>query len=319
MGKPFAGTIAALATASCLWTTGASAATSVGNECAATGLAPFSFVQMTGKAGGMPIPIPDAGVITSWRINAGALAVQQVEYLKVMRPTGNLNEFATVGESQAGLVNNAGVNTFSARVAVQGGDHLGVFGTPGAFFCMTGDPGDTMGAAEGNPPIGPRKIFVPNAGAQVALAATVEPDADHDGYGDETQDKCPQSAMWFEIPCPLLTLSFVSVAERSAAIVYVTAGVPSQITVSARASGAVPKKKKKRAAASATFRLKPVTHLANPGQLTRYKLKFTSKLKAALASLPKSRSLGLKVTASGTNAAGVVKSETRTLRLKGRG
>ena len=181
---------------------------------------------------------------------------------------------------------------------------------------MTGDLEDSIGAAEGNPPIGTRKIFVPSPGGQLALAATVEPDVDIDGFGDETQDKCPQSAQHQEA-CPPLTLSFVSVAQRSAAIVYVSAGVPSQVTVSAQASAATVRKK--RAAASAKLKLKPVTHLANPGQITKYRLKFTGPLKAALANLPKRRSLGMKVTASGANAAGVVKAETRTLRLKGRG
>jgi hypothetical protein len=299
---------------------GASAAIEIGNDCTATGLTPgFTRVQIAGRPGGLPVAAPAAGVLTSWKVNAPGSAKEEVEYLKVMRPTGVENQFLVVAES-VGAVIGPGQNVFPARIPIEAGEHLGAFGVPGVYGCMTGDANDVGGTAENDVPIGTRRDYAPSPTFQVALSATIEPDADADGYGDETQDKCPQSAMWFEIPCPPLTLSFFSVAGRSAAIVYVSAGVPTQITVSGQVSGVGPKRKKKRkAAASATVKLKPVTQLANPGQITKYRLKFTSRLKKALASLPKSRSLGLKVTASGANAAGVVKSETRTLRLKGRG
>jgi hypothetical protein len=38
---------------------------------------------------------------------------------------------------------------------------------------------------------------------EVAYNADVEPDADQDGYGDETQDLCPTSATT-ALPCPVL-------------------------------------------------------------------------------------------------------------------
>jgi hypothetical protein len=40
-------------------------------------------------------------------------------------------------------------------------------------------------------PLGSPTMFMPESMALFPISATVEPDADHDGFGDETQDKCP--------------------------------------------------------------------------------------------------------------------------------
>jgi hypothetical protein len=318
MAKRF-GLALGVVAASC-WALAASAsaaAVQIGNQCEATVLgASFTAAQIGGKPGGLPVAAPSSGVITSWQVNGPATAKEEPEYLKLLPPTGNPNEYRVVSESPAGLITHQGPNAFPARIPIQAGDHLGVFGVAGVYYCATGNGNDVMGAIGKDATIGSANVYGTNPNFQAAVSATVEPDADNDGYGDETEDKCPQSAQYFEIPCPPLTLSFFSVAQRSAALVYVSAGVPSQITVSAKVPGAP---KRKRAGSSAAIKLKPVTHLANPGQITKYKLKFTGPLKAALANLPSNKSLALKVKASGANLAGVVKSEERTLRLKGQG
>jgi hypothetical protein len=141
----------------------------------------------------------------------------------------------------------------------------------------------------------------------------IEPDADHDGYGDETQDRCPQSAA-YQIPCPALTLSLYPIAGKKAVTVLVSAGVSAQVTVSGSAK--LPANGK--AGSSAQVKLAPVQHLANPGQMTKYKLTLPSKLKSTLASLPQSKSVKLTLTARGANDAGVVATEKAALRLKGR-
>lgn len=315
LGKRLTIAIGVIAAASCVWTSGAGAATQVGNECAATNLLPFAAtsVQIAGKAGGLPIPIPEAGVITSWRINAAPFAEHEVEYLKVMRPAGPANTFATVGESQAAPVSHPGVNAFPARIAVQAGDRLGVFGTPGTFFCVTGDPGDVMGVAEGNPPIATRAAFTTNPGTQVALAATIEPDVDGDGYGDETQDGCPQAASLQDV-CPPLKLSAYGIAGRRAATILVSAGIAARVTVSATIW--LPSARSK-AAASRRIRLRPVTHLVNPGEITAYTMRFPDKLKQVLRGLSRRRSLKLAVTAEGRNLAGIPKADRLGVKLRG--
>jgi hypothetical protein len=44
-------------------------------------------------------------------------------------------------------------------------------------------------------------MFTPGSGNRTPVSATVEPDADHDGYGDESQDSCPSEATVHFGPC----------------------------------------------------------------------------------------------------------------------
>ncbi|HEY5977907.1 MAG TPA: hypothetical protein VIT85_08625 [Solirubrobacterales bacterium] len=309
MIRPVRTAVAALAASLALAATiapGASAATEVGSNCVAEDLTMSPFI-MVGEmdAGGLPVSVPAAGIATTWTGRVAAFGAEPtIEYMKVLRPVAP-GQFRVVGESGSTLV-GPGQGPFKTRIPVQAGDRIGIFGTEGVFYCLSGNPADMIWSLNRNLAIGSTATFAANApGIQAAVSATIEPDSDNDGYGDETQDLCPQSPAWNEIPCPSLNLSFFSLAAKSAVFVYVSAGVASQITVSAQ----VTKK----------LKLKPLQHLANPGQITKYKLPLTGALRRKLAATRRTKTLGLKVTASGANAAGIVKSETRTLRLKGRG
>jgi hypothetical protein len=294
------------------------AATEVGSNCAGSATSSDNTLLQLAVAPGSSLPItaPAGGVVTRWRVNSNNPA-PLVETFRVFRSTAVPNQFRVVGESPIQIVVK-GLNSFNAQIPIQAGDRFGLYAASpsGALYCITADPANVLGYFIGDATLGSTKTFGEEKKYVAAVSAIVEPDADGDGYGDETQDKCPQSAQIQEA-CPPLTLSLYSIAHRSSALVLVSASVPSKIKVSARVPGAPPKKK--RAGASATIKLNPVTHLANPGQITKYKLKFPGPLKAALANLPSSRSLALKVKASGANLAGLVRSEERTLRLKGQG
>jgi hypothetical protein len=289
-------------------TANASAATEIGSECVADQLSMSGYIMVQEqKSAGSSIPVsaPSGGILTSWTFRAKAFGAEPaVAYMKVLRPAG-IGTFAVVGESTSELV-GPGETTYPVRIPVQAGDRVALFGTGDSFYCDTGGADDLVWNRSANLAIGQTGIFAANApGIQVPVSAKVEADADNDGYGDETQDRCPQLPTVHDLPCPPLTLSFFSLATKKAVLVYVSAGTGAKITVSAKVS-------KK-------LKLKPVQHLANPGQITKYKLPLTRPLLGKLESTPRSKTLGLKVTASGASAAGVVKSETRTLRLKGRG
>ena len=52
-----------------------------------------------------------------------------------------------------------------------------------------------QGGAQPNPPVGTAQETTSSETAKrVNIQATLEPDADGDGYGDETQDLCPSQA-----------------------------------------------------------------------------------------------------------------------------
>jgi hypothetical protein len=305
-----------IAAASLGFASGASAATEVGNNCVANASTSgaLTFVQLAKSNGTPPIVAPAAGVVTKWRVNVIPFPSSVGETLKVLRATAIPKQFLAVGESAVGTV-VGGLNTFDTRIPVQAGDRFGVTGSAiGTLYCKTEDPGDLMGVSEGAVASGGTATFKEQPGAQAAVSAVIEPDADNDGFGDETQDKCPQSAL-AQVSCPVLLLDAVSqTPSKSAVKILVASSSDSSITVSATAK--LPAKSKK-ARVSAQAKLAPISQLVTPGKIATYTMNFTKPLKDALAALPKTKKLTLSVTAEGKSLVGATASDTLTVKIKG--
>jgi hypothetical protein len=303
-------------TAMLLIPTSASAAVEAGDDCAG-GLygGNFSLVPESRAGGtGLPLSAPVAGVVTRWRVNSTFPEPSPVR-MAVFRLVAP-GRFLVVGESREEVA-APGQSTFTARIPVEAGDRFGEVSAGGNYLaCITGSPEDHTWSLNGIVAgFGSTYQFAAGTEVRIPIAAVIEPDADGDGYGDETQDSCPQSAA-HQVPCPPLTLSLYAVPGKKSVTVLVSAGVSAQVTVTGQAQ--LPPKKGK-AGSSAQVKLAPVKHLANPGQITKYKLTFPSKLRSALASVPKGKSVKLKLTARGANVAGVAKAVGATVKLKGQG
>jgi hypothetical protein len=318
MRKRF-GSMATLAVAaSLLAASSASAATEVGSNCTATtGSEGATFVQLA-KAPGSPLSIEaPAGVVTKWKVNSavGTLVSQQ---LVVLRPTGTPNAFLTVAESASVTIAN-GSNSFETRIPVQAGDRMGAApGSPGGpipagLYCATGNAADSMGAFAVDPAVGSINTFPPNAGYQAAISAIVEPDADRDGFGDETQDKCPRSAALQTAECPLITLGGLGKLKKGSAQILVSASSQASVTVFGTVK--VPKKGKKGKVRQIT--MQGGVQSVSPGAVVPFSLVFPPTLKSALNALPPSKSLPLAVTITTTDLAGQPSSTQLTLKLKG--
>jgi hypothetical protein len=141
-----------------------------------------TFLQ-SGSPGGQ-YAAPFAGVITSWSFQAPA-SPPQLKF-KVARPAGG-NDFTIVGEEGPRTPSASSLNTYPARIAVQAGDVIGFSNfTSGA--CERAVPGYTLHRIIGDVPPGTTATFNPLSGLQLDVSATLEPDCDSDGFGDETQD-----------------------------------------------------------------------------------------------------------------------------------
>ena len=136
--------------------------------------------------------------------------------------------------------------------------------------------------------------------------ARVEPDVDGDGYGDETQDRCPQSAA-YQTPCPVVTVSSLSLAHPKAVTVYVSSSLSAPIAV----TGTVKLGKGKAATLAA-----PGQTVA-PGTLGRFNLALTKPVLKTLGELTTKKSLTLTVSASATNVTGSPSTATSTVKLRG--
>jgi hypothetical protein len=141
---------------------------------------------------------PSPGVITSWSFHATPIAPSVLKF-KVARPAGG-NLFTIIGESPPKSPAGGVLSTYTdVRIPAQPGDVLGFysealdeaecFRTPaGLGFDFHAAPGDQL---PGSTPTG----YTPaGLSAQMSISAVLEPDADNDGYGDETQDQCPTDA-----------------------------------------------------------------------------------------------------------------------------
>jgi hypothetical protein len=156
-------------------------------------------------SGGAPV----SGVITKFRIRGFGIGPTDPVDTKVtfrvahfvQATSGSNNAVATAAgtgptvtvKAPPASATDVPIQEFPGRVSVSKGDHLAIDGTniaatvnnSGQKFSYLFTPPLVQGQ-------GPRGS-TDNTG-ELLVAATIEPDSDHDGFGDETQDKCPTEA-----------------------------------------------------------------------------------------------------------------------------
>jgi hypothetical protein len=307
--------IGATLTISLLGATGASAATEAGNRCLGNAAQDDLTLYGVANAPGDPLSatIPVDGVISRWNFNIIPIPSGFIsQTLKILRATGVPNQFQVIGESSQDPI-SGGLNTFSTRIPVHTGDSIGttgkVEGEDAAVYCNTGNPGERLGVIAGNPPLNSTAISeMEVATVQVPITVSIEPDIDKDGYGDETQDQCPQSATTQAV-CPVVSLSLSATKTKKLVTVAVTGTTAADVTVNGTASLGKGKKAK----------IKGGTKAVAPGALTKFKLKFPAKLIKRLKELPPSKGLRLKITSSAPNLAAAPTKKVLKLKLKGQG
>jgi hypothetical protein len=293
----------------------AAAAVEAGNSCATNFVATNNAIVQLSRAPGSPLPIaaPISGVITKWRLTDGGTKVY-AELLKVLRPTANPKAFQVVGESSYGAV-VPGANSFDTRLPVQAGDKFGLFGQEGAIYCQVAPGADVLGFMAGNPTVGSTLTATAESNEfQIPVSVVIEPDADRDGYGDETQDLCPQDPSTHflcpAIPAPVtLSIAVVPSALKGSAQVLVTASVQASASISATAKLGKGKR----------VTLRAGTQTVVPGAIARFSLKFSKSLKKHLGELSPKQSLTLKVQTAATTASGQTTTKTTPLKLPGQG
>jgi hypothetical protein len=148
---------------------------------------------------------PAAGVLTKIRFKY--LGDGGSGRFIVLRSTGASN-FHHVGPEMPFTVPATGSSqqfSFDVRRAIAVGDRIGVvasstltgltpgFTTPTDRYEATGDPRRVYIAVNNHPP-DTTLAYQDGGPFELLVNATVEPDADADGFGDESQDQCPGAA-----------------------------------------------------------------------------------------------------------------------------
>lgn len=153
---------------------------------------------------GSQLAAPSAGVVTRWRTEGAsdAIAVQ----LQIVRPSGEGQwQIVASGAVQRRIDGRAieggsGARTeWPVRIPIAAGDQLALHqAAPTSAFAFGAQPGPVATRIFRDQAVGSAPSFgsfwmsgEESSADALGLNADVEPDADGDGWGDETQDACP--------------------------------------------------------------------------------------------------------------------------------
>ena len=152
-------------------------------------------VQFSTTPGSEPYTTP-AGILTRWRYHSSPDTPAGTLRLELFEPRPGPGVYEAVAASDTKTLEPDSAFSFRERIAVERGWVLGL--DPGA----DAEVGITVPAAtdqifqfSGDVPVGETSTATgPFPTYRVNVAATVEPDADGDEYGDRSQDGCPTQA-----------------------------------------------------------------------------------------------------------------------------
>jgi hypothetical protein len=228
----------ALATASPAagWGTGP---TEFGNPCVGNATAPG--ITAIGLDSGDYLPFPqNAG---PWELRGGGPNAVIVSWKAQVAPgqgplAQQLVAFRQMGESEEQLVGEsavetlvAGTNEFKTRIPIPEYALIGLRG-PAATLLCEGASGEFTGEVEGAFLPGETRSFKMVLDSGVPAVAVAERDEDNDGYGDLTQDGCPDNSA-FHGPCPFVRLeNGIEEVRPNGILIRSWANVASQMQVS---------------------------------------------------------------------------------------
>jgi hypothetical protein len=136
------------------------------------------------------------GVVTTYSMTADSSTLVTVRLL-VLQPGAGTNYTAVQEDAARTQTVPGAVNTqTNIHLPIAAGQTIGLFvpnQASGEGWCLdyTGNPLDTYRDFSGEPPLNSPTAFSSHPDPiRLNLAATVEPDADSDTFGDETQDTC---------------------------------------------------------------------------------------------------------------------------------
>lgn len=162
-----------------------------------------SVVQLSNSASPNTYVFPADGVLTKARFYVGSLIeASDFAQARVFRKTGGSSvSVISQGQKRPLFGLSTGAHSFFERIPGSAGDVLGarfdsspnVNGTPHIF--TTASALDEAGfiSTPVDPEVGDPFTSTPIANRRVNVSALYEPDEDHDGYGDTSQDLCPGS------------------------------------------------------------------------------------------------------------------------------
>ena len=165
---------------------------------------------------------PSDGVVVRWRIKVGG-ATGPVVLRVIFRPKAPISQAATGGGTGPTVTPATNqTSTYDVRLPISTGNSIGI------DCCAGGGPiGFNLNPGSGTFLAGWRPALVDyetparsdnfSWSRELLVNADIEPDADLDGYGDETQDLCPTNAS-IQGACPASAPTTSPTGQRAAAL-----------------------------------------------------------------------------------------------------
>ena len=153
---------------------------------------------------GRQVASPIAGVVVRARVRNASSSAPVVR-IRIVRPAA-AGAFTGVASAETPGYACPAICTVSFRLPIAAGDHVGIDGASGSTVGTRSAPGAGMGIWSPYLANGETRAATASIGdLELLMNADVEPDADEDGYGDESQDDCPSSAET-QLPCGKATI-----------------------------------------------------------------------------------------------------------------
>ncbi len=174
-----------------------------------------TFIVQTGTAAGSDYRVPPGGgVITEWStrswVKGSPDQILQLVLFGSDVSGDNVTFAGFTGFEHVASVEGFEAHSFKARVPASGGERLGLYSQAGSgtYTCVylnsTGKADRIIWGKSAQPTIGAPPVLAGYGEVvreRIPVEAKLEPDADHDNFGDESQDLCPTDATT-QGPCP---------------------------------------------------------------------------------------------------------------------
>jgi hypothetical protein len=152
--------------------------------------------------GGVQASSPVSGIITSWTITSNN-AIPSLMSLRVAAFTGPATYLGVSTGAARQVPAGAVSTTFSERLPIAAGQYIGLDHRNFDSGIFRSIPTSTTRTWSNHLQDGDSRAADGGAAGELLLQARVEPDADGDGFGDETQDACP-SDRGVQSACPVV-------------------------------------------------------------------------------------------------------------------
>ncbi len=156
---------------------------------------------------------PLSGVLTRWTVRTASTGGDVTTQARLRVIDGQV---ATASSAAATIEQIDGLQEFVTRLPIAAGETVGI-----DVFGQTSSDAPMLTVSTGANSMNDWQPALPEVGTgvggvqsgHVLLQARIEPDADGDGYGDETQDGCPTDA-GASGPCPVVIETTITKAPK---------------------------------------------------------------------------------------------------------